>query len=210
MVVASHIIFTAYGFWLPNDPRGSWSDFVRKWELLFFGKATKTDDTRSVAPVPHDRELRRAAKKALKYPPVRFTRNQALAIAKGFAKAIRESGYIVVACSIMPDYAHMVVLRHARIAERIIGHLKARATQNLLDERLHPFAEFKDGDGEIPPVWARGGWKVFLDSVEDIERAIRYVENNPLKEGKKKQTWSFVKRFDVDDLHAIALRKRSR
>jgi len=25
MVIASHDIFTFYGFWLPNDPRGSWS-----------------------------------------------------------------------------------------------------------------------------------------------------------------------------------------
>src|SRR5438034_5148372 len=37
MVLASHGIFTAYGFWLPNDPRGSWSDFVRSWELFLAG-----------------------------------------------------------------------------------------------------------------------------------------------------------------------------
>ena len=40
-VLAAHVIFTAYGFWLPNDPRGSWSDFVASWELLKFGRATK-------------------------------------------------------------------------------------------------------------------------------------------------------------------------
>ena len=34
-----------------------------------------------------------------------------------------------------------------------------------------------------PKVFARGLWKVFLDSAADIERAIRYVENNPLREG---------------------------
>jgi len=28
MVLGTHLILTAYGFWLPNDPRGSWSDFV--------------------------------------------------------------------------------------------------------------------------------------------------------------------------------------
>jgi hypothetical protein len=28
MILAFHAIFGAYGFWLPNDPRGSWSDFV--------------------------------------------------------------------------------------------------------------------------------------------------------------------------------------
>jgi hypothetical protein len=28
MILGYHVIFGAYGFWLPNDPRGSWSDFV--------------------------------------------------------------------------------------------------------------------------------------------------------------------------------------
>ena len=32
-VLAYHLILTNYGFWLPNDPRGSWSEFVRAWEL---------------------------------------------------------------------------------------------------------------------------------------------------------------------------------
>ena len=39
-VLVAHVIITAYGFWLPNDPRGSWSDFVGAWELLRFGRAT--------------------------------------------------------------------------------------------------------------------------------------------------------------------------
>src|SRR4051812_43899841 len=33
MIVGYHVIFSTYGFWLPNDPRGSWSDFVGSWEL---------------------------------------------------------------------------------------------------------------------------------------------------------------------------------
>ncbi len=49
-VLAYHVIFGAYGFWLPNDPRGSWSDFVAAWELfLAGGHATKTTTRRSVA-----------------------------------------------------------------------------------------------------------------------------------------------------------------
>jgi hypothetical protein len=48
MVLAYHVIFTAYGFWLPNDPRGSWSEWVGSWELLKFGRATKTDTRRAV------------------------------------------------------------------------------------------------------------------------------------------------------------------
>jgi len=101
MVRAYHVIFCAYGFWLPNDPRGSWSDFVRSWELLRFGKATK--------------QLKR--------------------------------------------------------------------------ERLHPFGQLAD------PPWARGCWKVFLNTEAAIRRAIRYVEQNPVKEGKPLQHWSFVTPF---------------
>jgi hypothetical protein len=58
MIVAYHIIFSAYGFWLPNDPRGSWSDFIRSWELFRFGPATKTTARRSVAHREHDRWAR--------------------------------------------------------------------------------------------------------------------------------------------------------
>jgi hypothetical protein len=37
MVLGSHVIFGTYGFWLPNDPRESWSDFVGSWKLAHFG-----------------------------------------------------------------------------------------------------------------------------------------------------------------------------
>jgi hypothetical protein len=42
MVHGYHLILPTYGFWLPNDPRGSWSESVRKWELVRFGTTTKT------------------------------------------------------------------------------------------------------------------------------------------------------------------------
>ena len=42
MIHGYHAIFGAYGFWLPNDPRGSWSDFVGAWELFRFGPTTKS------------------------------------------------------------------------------------------------------------------------------------------------------------------------
>ena len=51
MILASHVIFSTYGFWLPNDPRGSWSDFVGNWELTRFGKATTVTTHRSLAGV---------------------------------------------------------------------------------------------------------------------------------------------------------------
>jgi hypothetical protein len=72
MVLASHVIFGAYGFWLPNDPRGSWSEFVGAWDLFRYGPATKTSERRSVAHRTHDIAGRMAAKKALDRAAVKF------------------------------------------------------------------------------------------------------------------------------------------
>jgi hypothetical protein len=48
---------------------------------------------------------------------------------------------------------------------------------------------------KAPSPWARGRWKVFLESEAEIEEAIRYVEEIPAKEGKRRQRWSFVTPF---------------
>src|SRR5258708_31824557 len=101
MVLGHHIIFTAYGFWLPNDPRGSWSDFVASWDLFRYGEATKTDERRSVAHKPHDRKLREEAKAALKYPPVMFDNVQIQTIGDGISESARKGDLTVWACAIL-------------------------------------------------------------------------------------------------------------
>src|SRR5260221_11029289 len=83
-VIAYHLIMTTYGFWLPNDPRGSWSDFVRAWELRRFGPVTRVYDQRSYARDPHDARLRLEAKKYLARRPVEFSGEQAQAVARRF------------------------------------------------------------------------------------------------------------------------------
>ncbi len=197
MVRAYHVIFSAYGFWLPNDPRGSWSDFVRAWELLKFGRATKVHDRRSHAHDEHDRAVREAAKRALKYPPVVFNGVQARAVGRGFAKAIVKSGYIVHACSILPEHVHAVIARHSQLVERIIAHLKGAATMQLIEEGIHPLRDFATKRGTIPTPWAqRKGWVVYLNNRAAIEKAIAYVEEKPVKEGKARQSWPLVRLFE--------------
>src|SRR4051812_14608983 len=43
MVKGYHAIFAGYGFWLPNEQRGSWSTEVWAPHLRQFGPATKTE-----------------------------------------------------------------------------------------------------------------------------------------------------------------------
>ena len=143
--------------------------------------------------VSHDRGLRALQKTALQYDPVKFTDEQIRCVASGFERAVVESGYILLACSIMPEHTHAVVQRHRNRGEQIIGHLKARATQQLFAEGLHPFRELTDGSGQVPCAWSRRGWRVYLDEGEDVQRAIRYVEENPLKQRRPHQWWAFVR-----------------
>src|SRR5262249_19109246 len=203
MVLGWHVSFSAYGFWLPNDPHGSWSDFVGAWELRRFGPATKTTERRSVAHCAHNQDLRLAAKEALKYAPVHFSGRQALAVATGFRNYIRKSGLTVWACSILPDHVHMVVARFRTTVEQIVVQLKGEATQQLVRENLHPFADKLLPNHRPPKCWVRGEWKVFLDSVEDIVRSIEYVRQNPIKEGKPAQESSFVTPFDPASVQLV-------
>ena len=96
MIHGYHLILPAYGFWLPNDPRGSWSEFVGKWELVRFGKTTRSLSRRELCELT-DAELadREAARRSLKYPAVQFTGLQARGIGHGFAAACRKGRYAI-------------------------------------------------------------------------------------------------------------------
>src|SRR6266481_2058625 len=166
MVLAPHVIFSAYGFWLPNDPRGSWSDFVGSWELFRFGPATTINTRRSVAHQSHDQAQRSAAKEALKYPPVQFTGLQARAIGNGFGHCFQRGSVIAWACSILPEHVHLVIARYTCKVEQIVNLLKGEATKSLLTDGLHPLEKYRTPKGKVPKCWAEGQWAVFLDTEE--------------------------------------------
>ena len=189
MAIAYHVIFGAYGFWLPNDPRGSWSDYVYSERLRPFGPATKVSTTQSLACQPHDVKRRFAAKQALKFPPVRFTGIQALAVSLGFGQVVGDTQLPIYACAIMPDHVHLVLGVHKRSPQSLVGQLKSCAVKRLTAGGLHPLR------GEHTP-WSRSFWNVFLDTVDEVRHAVDYVEMNPIKEGLKPQKWSFVVPFE--------------
>ena len=195
VIFGAHIILTAYGFWLPNDERGSWSDFVRSWELYRFGPATKVEARRSLASEPFNFGRRSHMQDTLQHEPVSFSGRQALAISHGFADEVEHSGCKLYACSILPEHIHLVVGRHTYDFDKLINRFKGSATRNLLKQKLHPFADKLYRDGSLPTPWTRKWWKVYLDSSEDMERAIEYTRENPGKEGKREQDWPFVMHY---------------
>jgi REP element-mobilizing transposase RayT len=195
MIHGYHLIWGVYGFWLPNDPRGAWSEFVSSWELAQFGKATRSLERADLEPA-EIAAWRTAAQSSLRYPAVSLTGRQALAVGEGFGRFVRKSKLCVWACSILPKHVHLVVGRHRYRIEQAANLLKGEASRRLVEVGLHPMAQHKTATGRLASVWADKTWKVFLDSEEAIENAIRYVEANPVDEGKPEQKWSFVQPFD--------------
>ncbi|HEY3968031.1 MAG TPA: transposase [Planctomycetaceae bacterium] len=193
MIHGYHVIFGAYGFWLPNDPRGSWSDFVGKWELVRFGRTTKSVERRELT--PEEEQQRIKAKRALKYPPMQFTGDQARDIGRAFGKIAARNNYTIWACSILPEHAHLVIARHTYQVESIVTLLKGESTRELIQSGSHPLAMHAKRGSRPPKMWSRGEWKVYLDSNQAIENAMRYVEENPEQDGKPKQKWRFVSPF---------------
>ena len=164
--------------------------------MACFGRATRVHTRRSLAARPHDRALRLAAKRVLKYLPVRFAGRQARAIGRGFASYVAKAGAMVWACSILPEHAHLVIARHRLDADRFANQLKGTATRRLGREGIHPMAACRTPGGRLPTPWARGQWAVFLNTPAQVRRAVEYVESNPMKEGLPPQRWPFVTPYD--------------
>lgn len=208
LVLGFHFILSAYGFWLPNDPRGSWSDCIRAFDLLCFGPATRVTTTRSLAAAPHDAALRRAAKQALRHKPVRFTGVQARAVARGIAIAALEARYVIHALAILPDHVHLVMAWHPKHVDLIAAHLKAKATHELVIAGMHPLACDASIKGRIPSPWARNHWCPFIRNVDHMREAIAYVERNLIKAGLRPQRWRQVQPYrempEAADAHALA------
>ena len=203
MVLAYHLIISAYGFWLPNDPRGSWSEFIRKWELLLYGPATQVTTRRSVAnrPTIANGDWRQVS--ALNT----FLPSSSLGFsAARLGRGLPGRGQAMWLCGL--GGCHLA--RRTRIswspdtrisAERIVMRLKAAATTRLVEVEKHPFQEHRDPEtGRCPRVFSQGEWKVFLTPAEDIVRSIGYVEKNPEKEGKLRQRGRCVTQYKPDGL----------
>ena len=191
MVLAYHLVWTAYGWWLPNDPRGSTSrsiasDVIAELGALHYGRKKVQ---------PASREIQRfyeRAEEVLKFPLLRFSPAECAAIGAGFRRVIADCRYTCYACAIMPDHVHVLIRKHRDLAEQMIENLKRGSCEAVIDLGKRRSDH---------PVWGGPGWKVFLDSVEDIRRTVRYVDANPTKARLPAQSWNFVTAYDGWPFH---------
>jgi REP element-mobilizing transposase RayT len=87
----------------------------------------------------------------------------------------------------MPDHVHLLIRKHRDLAESMIAQLQD-ASRKTLQKHGCRSAEH--------PVWGGPGWKVFLESRDDIQRTVDYVRGNRPRGEQCAQAWSFVRLYD--------------
>lgn len=192
LVIAYHLVWTAYGWWLPNDPRGSSSKTIRRDVLAELGELhrgrKRVQPTRAVV-----RQFYERAESLLRHPRLNFDETARDEIAAAFAQVMIDQRYTCYSCAVMPDHVHLLMRKHKHSAEQMIDMLK-----DVSRERLQAHGH-RSCDH---PTWVAGsGWKVFLDHPDDVRRTIQYIERNPLPLGLPSQKWSFVTPYDGWPLH---------
>jgi len=192
VIIAHHVIWTAYGWWFPNDPRGSMSRTIRSDPIADLGEIHH--GRKRVQPASADlRAFYQHAQEALVHPLLEFAATERQVIADSFAGAITLHRYTCTACAIMPDHVHILIRKHRDRPEEMIVRLQEASARVLRERKLRPANH---------PVWGGPGWTVFLDLPEEVWRTIHYINGNPAKLGLPAQGCEFVKEYDNWPLHA--------
>lgn len=186
MIAGYHLVWTVYGYWLPNDPRGSMSREIRNPAIAGLGEFHY--GRKKIQPLGRVlRDFHDAARQVLQHELLRFSAAESQAIAVSFAEVIRQRNYTCYACAIMRDHVHILIHKHRDIAETMIENLQKKSREAVL---------LLGGRAADHPVWGGPGWKVYLETCDDIVRTVRYIETNPRKDGLPPQVWPFVKKYD--------------
>jgi REP element-mobilizing transposase RayT len=192
LIIAYHMIWTAYGWWLPNDPRGSGSKTIRHDVLVELGELHYGRKRMQPAGAIV-RQFQERAAAVLRHPLLTFEQAAVEEIAEAFRQVIANVRYTCYACTIMPDHVHILIRKHRHQAEEMIDALKEASRQRVIAIGMR---------APTHPVWAcGGGWKVYLDHPEEVRRTIEYIEKNPDPLRLPRQQWPFVKTYDGWPLH---------
>ncbi len=187
MVAGYHLIWTVYGFWLPNNPRGSTSSEVRIAAIkdlgpLHYGRKANQPASAEI------KDFRTKALDALKHPVLTLDDEGIALVGAIIGREIAAKEYVCYACAVMPDHVHLLIRRSRDWAEDMVAHFQETTRSELIEVGMR---------SPTHPVWTKGpSWKGFLNSARDFERTIGYIRANPEVIGRPEQTWDFVTAYD--------------
>lgn len=135
MIIGHHLIWTAYGWWLPNDPRGSMSREIRNAALIDLGDLHYGRKRIQPANWQITRFYAQAAE-SLQFNLLKFSADEVAAIAESFANTLHRRTYTCYACAIMPEHIHLLIRRHRDMPEAMIEAFQEDSCTAILDLKL--------------------------------------------------------------------------
>jgi len=186
MIAGYHLILTPYGWWLPNDPRGSMSREIRAPHIadlgeIHFGRRRSQPAGRIVG------AFREAARAHLKHSLLAFSEAEIAIVGAAFGEASAARNYTCYGCAILADHVHLLIRKHRDSAEAMLDALQQTSRAALQRTGARPADH---------PVWGGPGWKVFLETREDMERTVAYIDRNLRQVGRRGQNWPFIRTYD--------------
>ena len=123
----------------------------------------------------------------MQFPVLSFDERQIAIVAEAFDDVIRQH-YTCYAAAIMPDHVHLLLRKHRDKSEQMISRLQGASRLRLIEA---------GGVDPEHPMWINGGWRVYLETPNDVRRTIGYIERNP----RIPQRWPFVSAYDNWPFH---------
>jgi len=181
-IIGHHLIFSSYGVWLANDPRGSGSAVLRQSKFEDLGPIhpgrKREQPTREKL-----RGLYEEATPRLEFAPLWFGEDVRQAIAESFARTTQRYRYTAWGLAVLSNHVHLCVRAHRDCYETIWARY-AEAGRDAASRIGRTIAKH--------PVWANRPYSVFLYCPDDVWRTVGYIEDNPVKEGLGRQVYRWV------------------
>ncbi len=192
-IIGHHLIWTLYGHWLPNDPRGSGSQEVRREQIaelgpLYVGRRPEPKQ-------PSREELRafhQQAEARLSFPRFWLDAAKRKDCGLSLAEIISQRSYTVWAGAILSNHMHLVIRKHRDDALQMWHQIA-----DSLRLRLREFQDI----GPLHPVWSERPYKVYLKTPEEVRSRVTYVQRNPAKENLPSQHFDFVQEYNNWPFH---------
>jgi len=131
MILAWHLVWTCYGWWFPNDPRGSWSKEVWKPELQESGDIEERGRRATQPSWSEMRQWFSSAQRKLKYQPILLDESAKQIVRRVVAQYAQLHNYEILALAVMPEHIHIVVGFHNHRYEKIVQAFKSVSSRQL-------------------------------------------------------------------------------
>jgi hypothetical protein len=152
--IGYHYVRSAYGLWLPGDDRGNWSE---AWdELIGF---TEPHTLHAGDPVRH-----RMAEERRAHPPVRWSPDMRIAIARSVEECAAQSDWSIAALGIQATHLHLAITYTTRDIDGTAKWLGQQMTKAVHRGTTH-----------AGPLFCKNHWLQFIYEPTHWDRLLGYI-----------------------------------